>query len=135
MEEDGQQYVIRHGRRIAIKTLNPIGTPKRKRAEPFVMVPLRWAEQAARATSTPKAFVWLWLLHLTWKAKNNTVPLSNGQLQKPGVHRHTKARALKELEAAGLIRVVQGHRKTPVVTVLKSGFTLNDCCKSGHDPQ
>jgi hypothetical protein len=117
---EGEQYVLRRGRRILVRTLDTNGSPpKRKREEPFVMVPLSWAEQAARATGTPKAFVWLWLLHLAWKAKSNTVSLPNGRLEEHGVQRHTKSRALRELEAAGLIRITGKRRKSPVVTLLR----------------
>jgi hypothetical protein len=91
---------------------------KRKRAGQFVKVPLWWAEQAARATGTPKAFLWIWLLHLAWKARSNTFPLPNKQLYARGVHRNTKTRTLRELEAAGLIRVERRARKSPMVTLL-----------------
>src|SRR5262245_49444337 len=90
----------------------------RKTADRFVKVPLWWAERAARATNTPKAFVWIWLLHLAWKAKHNTFPLPNEQLQDRRVNRKAKARALHQLEAAGLITVTRRGRKTPVVTLL-----------------
>src|SRR5262249_46614095 len=115
---EGERCVFRHGRRILVRTLDA-GPPKRKRKEPFVVVPLSWAEQATRATNTPKAFIWLWLLHLAWKAKSNTVSLPNGQLRDRGVHRNTKDRALRELEAAGLIRVIRERRKTPIVSLLR----------------
>ena len=113
------QYVFRHGRRIAVETLEVGGTKsKPKSTERFVKVPLRWAEQATRATNTPKAFVWIWLLHLAWRAKAHTFPISNGQLAAYGVTRLDKHRALRELEAAGLIKVVRQSRKTPIVTLL-----------------
>ena len=62
--------------------------------------------------------MWVWLLHLAWKAKSNTFPLPNGLLQERGVSRLAKYRALRELEAARLIRVSRENRKTPVVTLL-----------------
>lgn len=104
--------------RAASKPAIKSAASKAKAADRFVKVPLWWAEQAARATGTPKAFVWIWLLHLAWKAKSNTFPLPNGQLRDHGVHRNTKDRALRELEAAGLIQVVRKTRKTPVVSLL-----------------
>jgi hypothetical protein len=110
-------YVVRRGRRIAVETLET-GTKPRRKTDLWVKVPLRWAEQAARATGTPKAFVWIWLLHLAWKAKSNTFPLPNKQLRDRGVHRNTKGRALRELEAAGLIQVARTSRKTSAVTLL-----------------
>jgi hypothetical protein len=57
--------------------------PRRRdkaRKETFVKVPLWWFEQATRATKTPQAFVAVWLLHRSWKAKSPTFPVSNSQL-------------------------------------------------------
>jgi DNA-binding transcriptional regulator YhcF (GntR family) len=62
--------------------------------------------------------VWIWLLHLAWKAKNNTFTISNEQLRAFGVHRNTKYQALRELERAGLIQVVRNGKKASVVTLL-----------------
>jgi hypothetical protein len=113
------RYVLSHGRRIAVKELKVGGIKsKPNSAERFIKVPLRWAEQATRATRTPRAFVSLWLLHLAWRAKAHTFPLPNGQLAAYGVTRLDKHRALRELEAAGLIKVVRQSRKTPIVTLL-----------------
>jgi CRP-like cAMP-binding protein len=84
----------------------------------FVQVPLWWAEQAALATKTPKAMVWVWLLHLSWKARGPTFKLPNERLHIRGVSRFTKTRALRELEAAGLIQVAWERGKSPVVTLL-----------------
>jgi hypothetical protein len=88
------------------------------KADTFVKVPLWWAEQAARATDTQKAFVWVWLLHLAWKAHSNTVTFPNKRLEAWGVGRKVKSRALRGLEAAGLIRVVWQKKKSPIVTLL-----------------
>jgi hypothetical protein len=89
---------------------------KRKKTEPFVMVPLWWVEQATRATRTPKALVCIWLLHLAWKAKSSTFSLPSGKLSKKGASRYTKRRALRELEAAGLITVVAPERPDTVTS-------------------
>ena len=86
--------------------------------EQFVKVPLWWAEAAAKATNTPKALVWVRLLHLSWKAKSLTFPVPNGKLEKAGVPRYVKYRALRELEVAGLITVERRHGKTAVVTIV-----------------
>jgi hypothetical protein len=115
-DEQEEREFLRYQRTagdLAVKST----TRKVKAADKFVQVPLWWAEQAARATGTPKAFVWIWLLHLAWKAKSNTFPLPNGQLHDRGVNRLAKHRALRELEAAGLIQVDRKTCKTPVVTL------------------
>jgi hypothetical protein len=62
--------------------------------------------------------VWIWLLHLYWENHSRTFRLPNERLQKYGVSRFAKARALRELEAAGLIQVEREDRKSPTVTLL-----------------
>ena len=91
---------------------------RKSKKEAFVKVPLWWAEQAAQATGTPKAMVWVWLLHLAWKARSNTFPLPNGQLHHRGVGRNTKLRTLRELERAGLIQITWRRGKSPIVALL-----------------
>ena len=86
--------------------------------DPFVKVPLWWAAAAAKATKTPKALVWIRLLHLAWKAKSQTFPLPNKKLGRDGVSREVKRRALRELEAARLITVDRRPGKTPIVTIV-----------------
>jgi hypothetical protein len=115
-----ERYVVRHGRHIAVETLKTsvITGRRRQRADPFVTVPLAWIEQATRATTSPKAFVAIWLLYLAWKTKSRTFPLPNGALRQRGVSRLMKYRALHELETAGLIQVEQRRRQTPIVTLI-----------------
>ena len=88
------------------------------RKDAFVQVPLWWAEQAAQATRTPQAMVWLWLLHLSWKEHSLTFKLPNEQLAVLGVSRSAKTRALRNLETAGLIQVARARGKSPMVTLL-----------------
>jgi hypothetical protein len=88
------------------------------RKDTFVKVPLWWIEQATRATRTPQAFVCIWLLHLSWRARSPTFSLPNDRLNKRGADRRRKRRALRALEAAGLITVERRHGKTPIVTLV-----------------
>ena len=67
---------------------------------------------------TPKALVWVELLHVSWKTGSRTFPLPCGRLEKKGVGRETRRRALRELEAAGLISVTWQHGKTPIVSIV-----------------
>jgi DNA-binding HxlR family transcriptional regulator len=90
---------------------------KPKKPEPFVKVPLRWAEAAAKATRTPGMLVLIELLQRSWKARSLTFTLPNRNLTKHGVNRKTKRQKLRDLEAAGLITVERRHGKTPVVTL------------------
>ena len=92
---------------------------KAKGRDKFVMVPLWWAEQAAQATRTPKAMVWVWLLHLSWaNLGKKTFRVPNGRLAGRGVSRYAKRRTLEDLERAGLIQVVRNKGKPPTVTLL-----------------
>jgi hypothetical protein len=93
-------------------------TTKQRKEPAFGKVPLWWAAEAAKATKTPKALVWVRLLHLSWKAKSLTFPLPNGKLESDGVSRFAKYRALRELEAAGLIVVERRHGKTVMVSIV-----------------
>jgi hypothetical protein len=101
-----------------LRELEAAAPVKRKKADPFVKVPLWWAEAAAKATRTLKALVWIELLHAAWKTKRLTFPLPSGKLEKKGVARETKRRALRELELAGLIKVTWRRGKTPDVTIV-----------------
>jgi hypothetical protein len=101
-----------------IRELQAARPVKRKKADSFVKVPLWWAEAAAKATRTPKALVWVELLHVSWKTGRQTFPLPCGKLKKRGVTRETRRRALHELELAGLIKVAWRHGKTPTVTIV-----------------
>ena len=96
----------------------PSRRPPNSKTEPFVRLPLRWASQAAAATNTRKALVWVRLLHVAWKTGCTSFPLPNGQLAKDGVTRFMKGRALLELETAGLITVKRRHGRAPIVTLI-----------------
>jgi hypothetical protein len=115
-DEDEDERAFRALRREV--SVHPGKVVSKRTKETFVQVPLWWAEQVCRATRTPKAFVWIWLLHLAWKAKSNSFAVPNGQLSKSGVHRNTKERVLRELEKAGLIKVERKPRQTPIVTLI-----------------
>jgi hypothetical protein len=88
--------------------------PKRS-SEPFAILPLAWAVKAAIATHTPKALVWVWLIHQARKTKSNTVAMSNEALAQYGISRYAKMRALRQLEAAGLVEI--GCRRGQAITV------------------
>ena len=89
-----------------------------KGRDTFVQIPLWWAEQASQATRTPKALVWIWLLHLSWAQHSKTFRVPNGRLAAMGISRNVKIRVLRELERAGLIQVAWEVGKPPTVTLL-----------------
>ena len=91
---------------------------KRKKVEPFVKLPLWWAEAAGKATGSPTTILLAELLRLRWKTQSMTFPLPNSRLRKLGVSRDIKRRVLLDLERAGLVTVERSSRKTPVVTLV-----------------
>jgi hypothetical protein len=117
------EYVIRKGQRIAVGTLESTGTPTRRRrrqsSKAFAQIPLAWAAKAAKATHTLKALVWIELLYAVWQAETEPVALSTERFRSIGVSHQTKLRALRELEAAGLVKVTWRARKTPLVSITR----------------
>jgi hypothetical protein len=59
----------------------------------------------------------LYLLWEAWRSDNPRVKLANGVMQKRGVSRWAKQRALQRLGRAGLISIEQHPRKSPTITV------------------
>jgi hypothetical protein len=91
---------------------------KRKKPEPFVVVPLWWIRQAAKAARTPATIVLVELLYASWKARSPAFPLPNGRLRKLGVSRKVKYRVLRDLERGGVILVERPTRKTPIISLI-----------------
>jgi hypothetical protein len=87
---------------------------KRKKAEPFAIVPLDWATKAAKAGKSPATIICIRLLYLSWKTKSRTVILSN----RDGINRGSKDRVLRNLERAKLIQVDRRSGRSPRVTIL-----------------
>ena len=113
-------YVIRQGKRIEVVPIETGAAPKRRRADPFVKLPLPLAAAIATATKTPKAMVWILLLYEAWKAKGKPFTLSNVKLARYGLSRERKRQVLAEMVAAGLITVHQQGKQSTIVT-------WNDC--------
>ena len=114
------RWVTAHGKQILVETLE---TPSMKTREAvkhqqFVKVPLQWAADAAKATGTCAAMVWILLLHMAWKTKSTTFPLSNVMLARYGVGREIKRRVLEKLETSGRIKIERRWKRNPIVTLL-----------------
>jgi hypothetical protein len=91
----------------------------RKKAEQFVLIPLQWASDMAKATRTPGATVWILLRYMAWKTNSQTFPLSNVLLERYGIARETKRRVLAKLAAAGQIKIQHRHKQAPIITLLR----------------
>jgi len=81
-------------------------------------IPLPWA---MKMTALPgkSAAVGILLWYLSGVSKNMTVKLSGVQLKRFGIQRSAGGRALKWLEAAGLVKVMRSGNKSPRVTILE----------------
>src|SRR3954451_12804514 len=69
----------------------------------FVKVPLVWVERLAEARYIATYRLALHILHQHWKSHGRPLTLANGALEREGVTRRAKWRALLELEALRLI--------------------------------
>jgi hypothetical protein len=97
-------------------------TPRGGRATkdgPFVMISKTEAAAGFLALDCQLAMVWLEIIYLVWKTKSTTVVLATKELERFGVDRWAKGRALSKLEQAKLVRVIRFGGKSPRVTLLK----------------
>lgn len=120
-------YVLRHGKRIEIETLNTgvSPSPSRKRKPfkaQFVMVPLRWVEALQRSKSASAYQLALVILLEAFKLeafkrKGSEITLSSTATKMP---RNTKTRAAKELADLGLIEIKQIGNQAIKVSIIIS---------------
>jgi hypothetical protein len=98
----------------------PVGKApaEQKKPDRYIKLPMWFAGAAAKATNTRKAMVWIWLVWLAFENRSLEFPVPNGRLRQWGVSRHTKDKALRELEAAGLIVVTRQRGKTVRVALI-----------------
>ena len=81
-------------------------------------VPLPWLQRAAKLPGrTLDLSIALW--YRIGVEKTLTVTLTSALLKEFGVDASAKARALVQLEQAGLVRVQRKARRNPIVTVLQ----------------
>jgi hypothetical protein len=90
--------------------------PKKWQRE-FVRVPWSWVDRLKAVNRGSTYRVALLLLYGYWRNGGKPIRLSNAALIGEGVTRHSKRRALKELEQFGLVKVKRCARKSPTVTL------------------
>jgi hypothetical protein len=107
--------------KVSSKQPGPASAPKvRKRnAEPFVIVPLKWIERATRGTRSPRTLILIELLYAACQAKGVTFPLPSARLMQLGVTRKLKREVLMDLECRGLIAMQRQRGKAPIVTLFE----------------
>jgi DNA-binding transcriptional ArsR family regulator len=92
---------------------------KRKRATGrFVIASFEGVAAASAAFQDRRMLVWLFLVYQARLKDITSVDVTNQALAALGVDRQTKYRALKSLEAAGLISVERRGKRSPHVTLL-----------------
>jgi hypothetical protein len=97
----------------------PVPAKIKKRREQFVMLPMWWYEKLANPVPACRCtcLVALYLLHLDWKNHGKPFNLANGMLEYDGIGRHSKWRALEDLEQRSLISVERRNGKSPTIHV------------------
>jgi hypothetical protein len=88
-----------------------------RRRRHFISVPMVWFERLAGASGQTYR-VALCLLYLGWRARGEPIQLANGLLQVDDVSRHSKWRALDELERRGLVVIERRPRRSPIIKLL-----------------
>ncbi len=81
-------------------------------------IPLAWLSAAARLPGKAPLAVGLAIWFEAGRRRSNEFILTTAILNRFGVHRKAKYKALSELEHARLIRVYRKPRRNPVVTIL-----------------
>ena len=113
-------YVMRHGRRIEIETIET-GTSSPKKRKPFkaqwVKFPLRWVESLQRSKSVSTYQLALAILFEAFKHNGGEIILSSTVTRMP---RSTKMRAVRELVELGLIEIKQRGNQAVRVSILST---------------
>jgi hypothetical protein len=109
-----QEEAAAMNRAAASKVAKP--QPKRSRGGSFVKFPLAWVERLQGTEGSAIFFVAIHILHQDWRTGGKPVPVSSKTLKGAGVSRWAKWRALRELEARGLIQVERRVGRSPLAT-------------------
>jgi hypothetical protein len=114
-------YVYRHGKRIAVDTLNT-GTPIKKGKAfvgRFVKLPDYWIEQLQKSNSPGTFKLALRILKEAFKCSyvGGEIVLST---EATGLSRKVRCRAVRELVKLGLIKIEQnGNQAVRVISILE----------------
>jgi hypothetical protein len=96
------------------------GQPKRRRR--FVQVPDEWVERLKGARHIGSYRLAFYLLFENWRLGGGQIAVSNVVAETIGLVPRVKWRALRELEALGLIKIETRSRSSPLVMVLLDGI-------------
>jgi hypothetical protein len=123
-------YVIRHGKRIAVKTLElgvptknraskPMGKGGRKSGDWGYVNSIRWFVAAREVLRGHECGALAVIVYLEREhgMGHRAIKLTNEVLANWGVSRYQKLRTVRALERAGLVSVIWGDKSSPVVTI------------------
>jgi hypothetical protein len=94
-------------------------TKRKQRRREFALITRDQFERLAKTTNAASWRIFLHLLLLSWRSPGRVVRLANGALERVGVNRQAKYRALPELEGLGLIGTKDKRKnKSPEAFIL-----------------
>jgi hypothetical protein len=119
MNDDDDDFLAKFRIDPAVLAAPHVPAKIRKRREQFVQVPMWWVERLGELPLATGAthLVAIHILHLDWKHHGKPFKLPNGMLKYDGIGRHSKWRALTDLERRGLIVVERRSSKSPIIHV------------------
>jgi hypothetical protein len=114
-------YVVRHGRRIAVTTVNADSALPRKKRKPFesqfVKLPRHWITGLQRSNSVNTYRLAHMILREGFKREHVGGKVVLSTKVTSGMIRSTKIRAARELVELGLIRIEQDGNRALIVTI------------------
>jgi hypothetical protein len=114
-------YVIRHGRRIELETVDTGVAPKRKqRTNHYIGCPLGWLKRVLPLVKSKEQLavaIWLHRRRAVCRSEVFTVP-NQELLAELGINRRTKYRTLRWLESAGAIALTRNDKHALQVRML-----------------
>jgi DNA-binding transcriptional ArsR family regulator len=93
-------------------------TKRERRRREFAQITREQVERLSQAKE-PTTTVFLFLLLINWRSPGKPIRLANDGLERIGVTRQAKYRALSELRELGLIELRSRGRKSPEVVILQ----------------
>jgi hypothetical protein len=126
MSEENARYVLRHGKRIEVVTVNTdaLLSPRRRQmhGKPDKLFARSYRKHTALLRSAKvAAAVWNVYAELSWRDYKAGKPFkfSNYALDDLGISHDSKTRALYKLKELGIIRIEQQQLTTcPIVTLI-----------------
>lgn len=113
---DGEEHLVWDAGQAR---LIPVSKQLRTEHQRFLKGPIPWWWMERAAAQPGKALeVGLCLWRLAGAMRSRTVRLGNREVERLGVDRHAKSRALAGLRCAGLVRLELRRGRAPVVTIL-----------------